>query len=72
MPLPEKKKYHLENEHKDHEMGKDDDNGMNENEDDGTDNFRLGGFKPNLPFWIIQVVFCQTGMPFYWIEEPFP
>ena len=34
-------------------------------------NFQFGGCHLHLPFWIIQVSFCETNMPFYWSEEPF-
>ena len=28
--------------------------------------FWLGGFNLHLPFWIVQIPFFQTNVPFYW------
>ena len=31
----------------------------------------MGGFDLYLPFWIIQLSFCQTKVPFHWSKQPF-
>ena len=34
-------------------------------------NFQVGVFDLHFPFWIIQVLYCQTKICFYWSEDPF-